>query len=144
MKAIFLLGLFAIIILLGIFLFYLNPVSKSQTSTKENLTPFSSLTPSQFNEAMSSGNYIVIDIRTIDEYKEGHLKNAKQSDYYQAQEFSKYLDSLDKKANYLIYCGSGRRSIEALKIMRYKEFANVYDLSGGYKAWLSAELPVEK
>lgn len=102
------------------------------------------LTPNQFNQALNSGKFKLIDIRTIQEYSEGHIKNAEQIDYYQAQKFSSYLDSLDKNANYLIYCRTGHRSANALQIMHSKGFTNVSDISGGYTAWISAGYSYEK
>lgn len=84
-----------------------------------------------------------MDIRTADEYNAGHLRGAKQIDYYQTQQFSDYLDSLDKNAKYLIYCRTGHRSSLALKIMQEKDFTNLMDLSGGITAWTSKGLPTE-
>jgi rhodanese-related sulfurtransferase len=109
-----------------------------------NVSPFSSLPIDQFSRALDSGNYTLIDVRTLDEYNAGHLKNAKQTDYTQAQQFSKYLELLDKDNKYLIYCRSGIKSAKSMQIMRDKGFTNVYDMSGGYKAWIAGGYSVEK
>jgi rhodanese-related sulfurtransferase len=103
-----------------------------------------SLEPAQFQQAINSGKYTLIDVRTADEYSTGHIKSAIQNDYYQTQKFSDFLDSLDKKAKYLIYCRTGRRSANVLKLMQSKEFTNVADLAGGITAWSSAGFPIEK
>lgn len=102
------------------------------------------MSPAQFNQALNSGGYKLIDVRTIEEYKAGHLKNAKQEDFYQTQAFSNYLDSLDKKGKYLVYCRTGVRSGKTLGLMQSKRFSTVYDLGGGYNAWVSSNLPTEK
>ena len=109
-----------------------------------NTSAISSLPPQQFHQELTTNNATLIDIRTIDEYKAGHLQGAKQIDYYQTQTFSDYLDSLDKNKKYLIYCRSGNRTGKTLTIMKQKGFTNVSDLAGGYNAWVAAELPIEK
>jgi rhodanese-related sulfurtransferase len=103
-----------------------------------------SVSPQQFNDSIQTNEYVVLDVRTADEYAVGHLKNSKQVDYYQTQAFSNYLDTLDKNAKYLIYCRTGKRSGLAIKIMQEKGFSHVNDLAGGYTAWESAGLPTEK
>ena len=132
-----------IILILGLVgsIIFLQSKEKSNTLT---VAAFSNLTPVQFNQAISSGQYKLIDVRTLDEYKAGHIKNAKQEDFNQTGNFSKYLDTLDKNGKYLIYCHSGRRSGLTLGLMQQKGFTNVYDLAGGFSAWESSNLPVEK
>lgn len=105
---------------------------------------FTDLSPSDFNRELGSGKFKLLDVRTIDEYSAGHIKGATQNDYYQTQPFSDYLDTLDKKANYLVYCRTGHRSSSVMAIMKQKGFTNVYDLSGGINAWISEGFPVEK
>ena len=97
-----------------------------------------------FSKDSASKDYSLLDIRTIDEFNAGHIKDAKEIDYYQTQVFSDYLDSLDKTKKYLIYCHTGRRSGLALDIFKQKGFTNVSDLQGGYASWLAANLPIEK
>lgn len=105
---------------------------------------FNYLDTKTFNQNLSSNNYILLDIRTVDEFNEGHIKGAKQIDYYQTQAFSDYLDTLDKSKKYLIYCRTGRRTGLALNLFKQKGFTNVSDLKGGYNSWLASDLPTEK
>lgn len=102
------------------------------------------LSPTDFNKELSSGKYQLIDIRTKEEYIDGHIKGSVQKDFYQTEEFRKYLSSLDKKKSYLIYCTSAKRSGAALEIMKGMGFTDVKDLDGGYNAWISQGLPIEK
>jgi rhodanese-related sulfurtransferase len=115
----------------------------SNTKVLGKQQAYSHLTPEQFDTALSTGEYTLIDIRTTDEFNSGHLKNALQNDYYQTQQFSSYLDSLDKNKKYLMYCRTGHRSGLAMGIMQQKGFANVSDLSGGITAWTASGLPTE-
>lgn len=101
-----------------------------------------SLSTKEFSNMLNSGEYILLDIRTREEYAAGHINNSQQIDYYQTQAFSNYLDTLDKNKKYLIYCRSGNRSNTALNLMQRKGFKHVYELSGGYNAWVAAGLPI--
>jgi len=102
------------------------------------------LTPLEFNQALATGEYKLIDIRTAGEYYEGHLAGADQSDFYQTIIFNSYLDKLDKNGKYLIYCRTGNRTSETMKIMKQKGFKNVAELGGGINAWSSMGYPVER
>ena len=101
---------------------------------------FTHLSPEQFNAELSTGEYTLLDVRTGDEYAAGHLKNALQADYYQTQQFSDYLETLNKNSMYLIYCRTGIRSGKAMQVMQDKGFKNVSDLAGGYNAWVAENL----
>lgn len=111
-----------------------------QGVTQESL----SISPQQFKDLLETNNYQILDIRTSEEYAAGHIKDSKQIDYYQTKNFSDYLDSLDKKGKYLIYCRTGNRTDNALILMQRKGFESVYELSGGYNAWVAAGLAIVK
>lgn len=134
MKKYILLGISLLVIII-ITAIVLIPTGSSQVSSLDSQT---------FSKDIASKNYTLLDIRTIDEFNAGHIKGAKEIDYYQTQTFSDYLNTLDKSKKYLIYCHTGRRSGLALEIFKQKGFKNVSDLAGGYNAWLAAGLPTEK
>lgn len=143
-----------VLVILGIGIVYMtcNPISNkcyAQTSESANtntntITMKKNLSPEEFNSALKTNEYKLIDIRTAQEYSEGHIKNSTQSDFYNTSEFSSFLDSLDKNSKYLIYCRSSNRSSQALKIMEEKGFKSVSDLKGGIVAWSASSLPLEK
>lgn len=81
-----------------------------------------------------SGNRILIDVRTPEEYEAGHIKNAKNIDI-SSPDFSQNIDILDKTKQYSVYCRSGNRSSQALKIMESLGFEDVINLKGGIIAW---------
>lgn len=134
MKKYILLGISLLVIIL-IAAVVLMPTGSSQISSLDSQT---------FSKNVAFKDYTLLDIRTIDEFNAGHIKGAKEIDYYQTQVFSDYLDTLDKSKKYLIYCHTGRRTGLALEIFKQKGFKNVSDLAGGYNAWLAAGLPTEK
>jgi len=88
-------------------------------------------------------NFIIIDIRTTQEFNEGHIENAVNIDFY-SEIFKEDLDKLDKNKTYFIYCRSGNRSGRAMPIMKELGFKEVYNLSVGIKEWIAEGLPVVK
>lgn len=85
----------------------------------------------------------IVDVRTADEYKEGHIAGAKNIDFTE-NDFEKKVSELDKSKAYLLHCGSGRRSTASLEIFQKLGFQHIYHLDGGLKAWQGAGKPVEK
>ena len=69
----------------------------------------------------------VIDVRTPGETASGYLEGALLFDI-QGPEFAAQLETLDKGANYFIYCRSGNRSAQAIDYMESAGFTNVTNL----------------
>ncbi len=78
---------------------------------------------------------VVLDVRTEDEYNQGHLKNSLNLDIYKGQGFIYNLEELDKNKKYYVYCRSGGRSEQACSIMDQLGFSNAYNLAGGIMEW---------
>ncbi len=85
------------------------------------------------DEQLAAGVH-VLDVRTPDEFHSGCVKGAANIDF-EAADFETKLASLDKSANYLVYCRSGRRSALAVAKMREMGFTNILELAGGINAW---------
>ena len=77
---------------------------------------------------------VILDVRTPEEYAEGHLPGAILMNYFDA-DFKKRLEILDKDKHYLVYCRSGGRSGKATAMMQELGFYDVLDLEGGIGAW---------
>ena len=70
-----------------------------------------------FNTRMASGeDKIVLDVRTNDEYNQGHLENAVMIDYYKP-DFKQRLAKLDKTKPVFVYCAAGARSEAAAQAL---------------------------
>ena len=81
----------------------------------------------------------LIDIRTPEEYNEGHIKNFQNINFY-ADDFEKRLESLDKTKPVVIHCRSGHRSGKCAKLMKEKGFLEIYDFTGGILVWEEKDL----
>ena len=87
----------------------------------------------EVKELMKKEETIIIDVRTNEEYKEGHIENAINIPLREIEKEN--LDSIpNKKANYILYCASGTRSREATKKLAFLGYKNVYDY-GSIKNW---------
>lgn len=135
-------NLMALAILVGSLLvagaYYAKPsLTNDQLNNVVVTQSFESITPAQFADRIEKG-VTVIDIRTQEEITDGKVvDSALEMDYYNA-DFPKQLAALDKDGEYLIYCRSGNRSAETLKLMKSLGFTNVSDLKGGKNAWESS------
>ncbi len=63
---------------------------------------------------IAEDNYLIVDVRTVEEYKEGHVVNALLLPYDEIDESV----ALDKKKTIIVYCRSGRRSAIAAKQLK--------------------------
>lgn len=70
---------------------------------------------------------IVLDVRTPEEFAEGHLEGAVLLNL-ESGEFATTLPQLDTDAEYLVYCRSGNRSGQAVEMMEEFGMDNVTDL----------------
>ncbi len=83
---------------------------------------------------------VILDVRTPEEFGEGHLEGATMIDFYR-DDFAEQLAGLDPDVPYLLYCRSGNRSGQTIEIMRELGFTDVADVDGGINAWNAANLP---
>jgi phage shock protein E len=84
---------------------------------------------------------VVLDVRTPEEYAEGHLDGAVLVDFYDT-DFADQLAAFDPDVPYLVYCRSGNRSGQTLSVMDQLGFGSAVDVDGGIVAWAGAGLPV--
>ena len=85
----------------------------------------------------------LIDVRTPEEFAEGHLRGAVNHDWYDSTFVDKVSAAYDKNAPLYIYCRSGKRASEAAAALDKAGF-EVFNLKGGYLAWTGAGMPVTK
>lgn len=90
-----------------------------------------------------NSNFIVLDVRTPEEYLEKRIKGSMNIDF-RSPDFADKLNGLDKSKIYLIYCRSGHRSGQALQVMKDLNFRKVYNMNGGLNAWEAGHFPVDR
>ena len=95
----------------------------------------------EFSAKIAEAGVITLDVRTPGEFAEGYIKGARLIDF-QSGNFENEIASLDKNATYAVYCRSGNRSGQAVKIKHDAGFHNVYNLDGGVIDWTNAGLPL--
>ena len=91
-------------------------------------------------ENQHNSDFIIIDVRTPEEFAEEHIENTINIDFY-SENFRDGLNKLDRNKTYLIYCRSANRSGQALEIMKELGFGEVYNMSGGIIEWKAKGLP---
>ncbi len=75
-------------------------------------------------------NVILIDVRSEQEFNEGHIEGSVNVPVYELKkDCEKYLK--DKQTTIILYCQSGMRSRKALKILQDKGYKNLYEIKGG-------------
>lgn len=85
----------------------------------------------------------LIDVRTPQEYKAGHITNAKNINVYDSN-FAVQCAKLDKNKPVFVYCKRGPRSGRAASQLKQLGFKKIYDLSGGITAWSAQGLKTVK
>lgn len=79
----------------------------------------------------NSEMFIVLDVRTPEEFADAHVKDAVNMDIMSA-DFTKRLANLDKEKPYKVYCRSGNRSgraVQEMKAMGFKDVENLGSLA---------------
>jgi rhodanese-related sulfurtransferase/rubrerythrin len=74
----------------------------------------------------------LLDVRQPKEYEEGHIPGAK---LIPLPDLTERLDEIDPKKKTVVYCAIGGRSRVAAQMLAGKGFEDVYNMSGGIKAW---------
>ena len=92
---------------------------------------------------IADGKVAVIDVRTPDEFKDGHIKGAKNIDIM-SKDFETQLGKLDETQPTLVHCQAGGRSTRALPIFEKLGFTNLIHLDDGFGGWEAAGKPVVK
>jgi rhodanese-related sulfurtransferase len=127
----------SILFTLLLFVSYTGIVSCGQSSG------YKTVDAAEFKKAVDAKEGIVLDVRTPEEFTEGHIPGAMNVDY-NGSDFKDKIAQLDKNQKYNVYCRSGKRSAASSQILVESGFKNVVNLNGGIMAWQAGNYPVEK
>jgi len=93
--------------------------------------------------ATLNNNIQLVDVRTPNEFKSGHIKGSVNMNYYD-QDFSTQIGKLDKSKPIYVYCRSGVRSKYSSEILKKLGFKKIYNLKGGILNWNTNKFPLKK
>ncbi len=86
----------------------------------------------------------VVDIRTIGEYKRGHIAGVSNNIDFLKPDFLEKMDAFDKSEPIVIYCQVGGRSARAATLLKKNGFDKVYDYGVGFSDWQKNGLPIDR
>lgn len=120
-------------ILIGIIVYEI----KLKFSAGKELSALQALSYSNNDQAL------IIDVRDLNDFKKGHIPQAESIPLNELDSHSEHIKNSNK--SYIIfYCQTGMRSQDAVKKFTQMGLKNVYQLTGGIDAWLTANLPIKK
>lgn len=106
-------------------------------------TKFKNLTVEEFQGRLNSGESVqLLDVRTPQEYAEGHIQGAVNIDWLADGFVEAVQAAIDPEKDVLIYCRRGRRSAEAADTLSKLGYKRIYNLQDGFNAWKNANMPI--
>ena len=93
--------------------------------------------------ATPANKTIVLDVRTAEEFAEGHIVGAINISHEQINaNLSKIMGFKDQTV--VVHCRSGRRAVSAENDLRAAGFSDLRHLEGDMNSWQAADLPLTK
>lgn len=106
----------------------------ARTETKQQEKSYQQIGQEQAKEMMDQDEQlIVLDVRTKEEYEEGHIPGAVLLPLDELEENATNVLP-DKEQVVLVYCRSGNRSRQASEVLSQKGYSNIYEF-GGIMTW---------
>lgn len=93
---------------------------------------YTNVSVKQAEQLIAGQQTVVLDVRTREEFREGHIPKAT---LIPLQELNSRLSELDKSTTYLVVCRSGNRSAQASEILLKNGFTHIYNMTGGMNDW---------
>ena len=92
------------------------------------------ISDAQFTEIQDT-DYILVDVRTIEEYESGHIQDAINFDFY-SKSFQKEILSLDKSSSIILYCRTQNRSTKTANYLKENGYKEITVIAGGITSWV--------
>lgn len=89
----------------------------------------------ELKKKILTDDFILVDVRTSEEYRDGHLEGSVNIDYF-SDDFSNEIKQLGLETPIVLYCRSGNRSGESMSIMYDLGFVELRNFKGGYDEWI--------
>lgn len=100
-----------------------------------------SVSAEAFAKIITQDNVVRLDVRTTQEYAEGHIQGSINIDVLGSGFEQQSLATLPKNKTIALYCRSGNRSKQAVRILARNGY-KVVELQNGILGWMSARLPL--
>lgn len=109
--------------------------TQCQSQNPDQNTVITTIDKGQFKTLLQDSTYLLLDVRTPEEFIEGHIARAKNIDV-EADTFEELIKKLNPSQPILVYCRTGKRSMIAAEIMKKNKFIKIINLKGGYEGWV--------
>ena len=97
-------------------------------------TEISVISDAQFTEIQNT-DYILVDVRTAEEYESGHIQDAVNFDFY-SESFQNDILSLDNSESIVLYCRTQNRSTKTANYLKENGYKEITVLEGGITSWV--------
>lgn len=121
----------ALVIITAFMMFTFFNNSQIPTDPTLQNVKLETITSGEIGKYLTQPELVILDVRTSDEYKDGHVKNALNLDFY-SPNFKSELEKLDKNKQYLVYCRSGNRSGQASRLMQQLGFMHIINMTDSF------------
>ena len=114
-----------------ILLFFLLMIFSCQIFESSEINVISD---AEFTEIQDT-DYILVDVRTIEEFESGHIQDAINFDFY-SESFQKEILSFDKNSSIILYCRTQNRSTKTANYLKENGYKEITVLAGGITSWV--------
>ena len=111
---------------------------------KAKLSKTNNINPQEATLLINKQDAIVVDVRSAEEFKKGHIVNAKNITVSQIDEGKFAAIENDKQTPIIVVCATGTRSGGAGDKLAKAGFEQVNNLFSGMSGWTAANLPTTK
>lgn len=101
------------------------------------------VSPVEATQLINREDALVVDVREVDEYANGHLPDARNIPQAKLAERAGELEKFKDKP-LIVCCAAGMRSAKACSELTKLGFARTYSLAGGVDGWVGAGYPIKK
>lgn len=91
------------------------------------------IAPKEAKEKMQNTDTLLLDVRTLEEFRQVHIPGAKLIPLDQLSTRCN-VDLTDKNQEIIVYCHSGARSAQAARFLASNGYTNILDM-GGIMSW---------
>ena len=92
------------------------------------------MSDAQFTEIQDT-DYILVDVRTAEEFESGHIQDAVNFDFY-SESFDNDILTLDKSSSIILYCRTQNRSTKTANYLKENGYKEITVLVGGITSWV--------